>query len=64
MATIQDLKDAAAAERQQFLDVIAAKDQTISEKDAEITRLNEIIANQPSPEALDEVKSAIEGIVP
>ena len=63
MATIQDLKDAAAAERQQFIDAIAAKDQIIADRDATIADLQNQLANAPTPESLDEVKAAIEGIV-
>lgn len=62
--TIQDLKDKCAAEHQQFLDAIAAKDQIIAERDATIADLQNQLANVITPESLDEVATAIEGIVP
>ncbi len=64
MASTQDLKDAAVAEAQAHAAAIAAKDQTIAERDATIVDLQNQLANAPTPQALDEVKAAIEGIVP
>lgn len=71
MATIQDLKDSAAAEAQQFAVAINDKNSQIdaltlsnSEKDARIADLESQLANAPTPQSLDEVKAAIEGIVP
>lgn len=71
MATIQDLKDSAAAEAQQFAAAINDKNSQIdaltlsnSEKDARIADLESQLANAPTPQSLDEVKAAIEGIVP
>lgn len=64
MATFQEFKDKIAAERQQHLDAIAAKDQTIAEKDAEIADLKNQLANAVTPAQLDELAADVDTIVP
>lgn len=62
--TLDELKAKIAAERQQYIDAIAAKDQIIAERDATIADLQNQLANAVTPAQLDELATDIDGIVP
>lgn len=71
MEIIDQLNAAIATEKQQFADFkantdtqLAAKDQTIAERDATILDLQNQLANSPTAEALAPVLSGITEIVP
>lgn len=71
MTSVQDLKDTAAAEALAYAAAINDKNSQIDaltlsngQKDARIADLESQLANVITPESLDEVKTAIEGIVP
>jgi len=63
MATLQQILDEAAVDRQKFLDALAAKDAIISQKDQTITDLQNQLANVITPEQGDQILSAMDGIV-